>query len=291
MIESKYLLTFDLKILYSPNVKLALTCKELDLETLEFSHFDGDLDILYSCYELEADKVDLIVKNILNGEIGTELNSKDMYWLQTFENQLSQDRQLLKNNKLVFNYLILKLRLLGFKEMDAKNIVISYFQYKKDGLKIPKVEKFIDAINKKLRKKRFWICDDLYEEKELELKFIRTVLMYKTKLNHKFDFRMFKDEYLKVCEKSFINKIYNFNTTPSYLVKRPLDISDQKQYLFYTYKSHIAEILQYLVEKDFPNLANDEMFINVLIDDMSTVLKLYLTIQETRLFNNRRNDF
>lgn len=288
MIESKYLLTYDLKILYSPNVQLALTCKELDLETLEFSHFDGDLDILYSCYELEPDKVDLIVKNILNGDIGNELDNNEMSWIQAFEHQLNQDKQILENTKLVFNYLILKLKLLGFKEEESKNIVISYFRYKKEGLKVPKVEKFIESINRKLRKKRFWICEDLYDEKDFELKFVRTILMYKTKLQSKFDFKMFKDEYLKVCEKSFINKIYNFNATPSYLVKRPLDISDQKQYLLYTYKSHIAGIIQYLVGKEFQHLAHDEMFLNVLIDDMSSVLKLYLTIQETRLFNSRR---
>lgn len=282
MIESKYLLTFDLRILYCPNIKLALSCKELNVETLEFSHYEGDLSIIQSCHELEAEKVELIVKNILNGEIGNELEEKDMLWLKTFDYQLTQNKNLFKNDKLVFNYLILKLRLLGFEEEDAKNIVQSYFQYKLLGANIPKVEDFIGAINKKMKNKRFWVCNDLYEEKEFELKFIRTVLMYKNKLNYKFDFKMFKDEYLKVCEKSFINKIYNFNKTPSYLVKRPLSISDQKHYLIYTYKSHIAGILQYLLERDFANLAHDEMFINILIDDMASVLKLYLTIKETK---------
>ena len=282
MIESKYLLTFDLRILYCPSINLALSCKELNVETLEFSHYEGDLSVMQSCYELEAEKVELIVKNVLNGEIGNELEEKDMLWLKTFDYQLNQNKNLLKNDKLVFNYLILKLRLLGFEEEDSINIIQHYFQYKLQGIKIPTVEDFIKAINQKMKNKRFWVCNDLYEEKEFELKFIRTVLMYKNKLNYKFDFKMFKEEYLKVCEKSFINKIYNFNKTPSYLVKRPLSISDQKHYLIYTYKSHIAGILQYLLERDFANLAHDEMFINVLIDDMASVLKLYLTIKETK---------
>ena len=282
MIESKYLLTFDLRILYCPSINLALSCKELNVETLEFSHYEGDLSVMQSCYELEAEKVELIVKNVLNGEIGNELEEKDMLWIKTFDYQLNQNKNLLKNDKLVFNYLILKLRLLGFEEEDSINIVQHYFQYKLQGIKIPTVEDFIKAINQKMKNKRFWVCNDLYEEKEFELKFIRTVLMYKNKLNYKFDFKMFKEEYLKVCEKSFINKIYNFNKTPSYLVKRPLSISDQKHYLIYTYKSHIAGILQYLLERDFANLAHDEMFINVLIDDMASVLKLYLTIKETK---------
>lgn len=290
MNPSKYLLTYDLRILYCPNMKLALSCKELNLDTLEFTYYEGDLNVLNACYVLEADDVESIVKNIINGEVGNELDIDEMNWLKAFDYQYNKDANLVRNDELTFNYLILKLKLLGFSEEESKNIVKAYFVYKKNNVKgLPDVEDFISALNRKIRNKRFWICKNLYDETDLEYEFIKTVLSYKNKLQYKFDFRAFKDEYLKVCEKSIVPKLYNYNKTPSYLVRKPLDISDQRPYLLYTYKTHIASLINYLIERYFQNLASDERFINILIDELSAVVKLYLSISETKEYNDYEN--
>lgn len=284
--DSKYLLTFDLRILYCPNIRLAISCQELNVEALEFSHYEKDLNILFSSYEIKAEKINNLVKNILNGKIGNELEEKEMLWVQKFEKELNENENLLKNEKLIFNYLILKLKLLGFEELEAQNFVKTYFKYKIEGKNIPTIETFITAINKKLNNKVFWVCNNLDEEKEIEIKFIHKILNYKNKLMHNFDFNLFKDEYLNICEKSFINKIYKFNNEYSYLVTNPLFISDQKTYLTYIYKVHIYKIFEYLLEREFKNLSNDKMFINALISDMSSVLNLFLEIKETKAIHN-----
>lgn len=284
MIESKYYLTFDLRILYCPNPKLALSCKELNQESLEFTYYEDDLDILDTSYELEADNIDVLVKKILNGEIGTELPLKEMNWIKLFESELKRNECLLNNDNLMFNYLVLKFRLLGFNDDFAKDIVLTYFKYKRENRYIPSLKNFIKCIDKKLSNKVFWICNDLQNEENIEYEFLKTVLSNKSKLHNKFDFNIFKDQYLKVCEKSFIPKIIKFNETPSYLIKSPMDISDQKHYLMIVYNMNISRIIHYLIDNEYKNLAQDERFIRILINDMSSILRLYLKIKETQYF-------
>lgn len=278
MIENKYLLTFDFRILYCPNTKLALSCKELNLDTLEFTFYEGDLNILKYCYELKAENLERIVKKILNGEIGYELESKEMKWLETFELMLNENTEILTKDALVFNYLTLKLMLVGFSPEDSKNIVKTYFMYRNKSKDIPQIEIFIKNINKKIKHKKFWVCNDLYDEKELELKFIKTVCMYRKEMKLNFNFKMFKNDYLKICEKSIIPKMSKFNKIPSYLVKRPSTLIDQKSYLIEVYKSTIAGIIVYLLNNEMKHFQNEEIFINALIDEMVEVAKLYISM-------------
>lgn len=282
MTDIKYFLTFDFRILYSPNINLGLLCKELDVNSLEFVRFDGDINELKYYYEIQPEKIDVLVKNILTGEIGTELNSKEMYWLELFEDELTNNKDLISDNKLTFNYLILKLKLLGFDDREAEEIITNYYKHLLSGIDILTVEELVSIINRKMKKKKFWVCNDLSDEKEIELEFIKKVLNKKIELSHNFDFDVFRNEYLEICKKSFINKIYKFNSNYSYLISNPLSLVEQKQYLISIHKSHIAGILQYLIQ-EYKYLSNDTIFFNMLIEEMSNVLKLYLSIETNKI--------
>ena len=68
--KSKSVLTYDLKILYCPNMQIKSACKELNLMTHEFSQFEGNLADLDNGYEIVASIVKNIADNILLGKVG-----------------------------------------------------------------------------------------------------------------------------------------------------------------------------------------------------------------------------
>jgi len=276
MNESKYFLTFDFKILYCPNINLILSCKELNLNTLEFENYDGDLRALEASYEIKAETLSVIVKEILNGTMGLELEEKEMNWLKTFDTQLSRDNSILNNERLVYNYLILKLQLIGFSAIDSKSIVTKYFELKRDGKPVIEVDKLIQSVNRQIYKKIFWVCNGIESEKKIEYKFIESVLTYKRSLKYKFDFQMFKESYLNVCKHSFVGKIYDYNNTSSYLIKRPLSLQEQMDCLIYSHQSILRGILENLIEEKFFEFSDDELFKKQLIDEMSDILTIHL---------------
>ena len=67
--KSKYVLTYDLKILYCPNMQIRTACKELNLMTHEFSQFEGNLAALDNGFEIAASSVKNISDNILLGKV------------------------------------------------------------------------------------------------------------------------------------------------------------------------------------------------------------------------------
>lgn len=276
MNDSKYFLTFDFKILYCPNINFILSCKELNLNTLEFTNYDGDLKALEASYEIKAEMVHVIVQNILNGEIGLELDSKEMKWLNLFDTELRKDSSILNNERLVYNYLILKLQLIGFSAVDSKSIITKYFEFKRDSKVIITIEEFIRTINQQLDRKIFWVCNGIESEKKIEYKFIETVLSYKRSLKYKFDFQMFKESYINVCKHSFVMKIYEYNNTSSYLVKRPLSLVEQVDFLIYAHKSILRGMLENLIEEKFFELSEEGLFQKQLIDEMSDIMRIHL---------------
>lgn len=279
--KSKYVLTFEFKVLYCPNINLPLTCKELNAKTLEFTQFEGKVDEFNSGYEITADLVEKIVKNILNGEIGIELSSDNMKWLETFDKTLIVNKSILNNENLLFNYLILKLMLLGFDEELAQDIIKTYFLKRKNGNVLP-IDNFISIINNRISEKKFWVCYNLFDEKEKEFEFIRTILNYKQKLQFRFDFSVFKDEYLKLCNESLIPKLIKFNQTPSYLIRNSLSIKEQKPYLLKAYITYISNSMNFIYENEFNHLFLDTRFLSAICKDMASVVELFISIKESQ---------
>ena len=79
--KNKYVLTYEMKILYCPDVDLNLACKELNLSTLQFMLYDGDREDLNNGFELYPNEVTTIAESILMGKVGYELDSKQMEWM------------------------------------------------------------------------------------------------------------------------------------------------------------------------------------------------------------------
>lgn len=286
MNESKYMLTNDFRILYCPNMKLKLSCKELDCLTMDFSKYNGNLDLLESFMELNSKEIDLIINNIFNAIIGIELNIEDMEWLKKFDKLLEEDINIINNKKIVFNYCVLKLKLIGFPEEMALNIAKTQFINQELNNEYPHYTVFIDSINEILDKRKFWISNTVNNFNNREMNFLRTIFTYKNKLQYKFDFNVFKNDYLNVVGKSFVPHLIKFNSTESYLIRNPLTPSKQDEYIIKSYSYIIIELINALLKKEFPNLLRNEDFIYDLINELKLVVKLYLKIQSQNEGNN-----
>ncbi|EGT3643715.1 TPA: hypothetical protein ACSVPQ_002779 [Clostridioides difficile] len=291
MYESEYFLTFDLDILYCPNKELKLSCKKLNLQNLVFENYSGNIDNIDSNYKIKAKDVNAIVNKVFKNEIGTELAYEDMSWIKEFETTFVINNKLTSSEeKIIFNYFILKLMLLGFSQDMAKDIVVSYkLSIEKNCTSIDFLS-FINALDMKLKNKKFWVNFNMSYEKDLECEFINMMFTYKEKLENRFDFTVFKDNYLNVCKKSIVKKMYDFNSKSSYLVKNPLSIEKQEKYLLYEYKSTIAGVIKYLVTNEYPKLAVESRFLDYIIEEMVSVVKLYLKILKNDEVNRNINN-
>lgn len=282
MDKNKYILTFDFRILYCPSMISGLSCKELNPETLDFNYYEGNTSISH-CYELNPQRVEQVVKEIFNGKIGYSLRKDEIDWLEKCDKLLKREPKLLQNDRLMFNYCILKLRLLGFLEEEAVEITKLYFRAVKiSDVQIPSFTEFISIIDNIMKKKKFWVCVETLEEKDLEIQFLRKILSNKLQLKHNFNFNSFKEEYLLLCSKSFFHRLSSYNQSPSYLVKEPLKLSDQKSYLFYLQEIYISDLIRSIVEYEFRSLSHETLFLSKLKKDLISTFRLYIHFQDKK---------
>lgn len=279
--DSGYFLTYDLKILYCPSMQIANICKELNVDTKAFTPFDGNMAILADSYKLNKEDVENIVDNVLTGKIGEELPTENMNWLITFENLLKDDPSLITNRELAFNYFILKFVLMGFSADMAKDIVVTYYEHiiREDDVPHPQI--LLNQINKFLTYKKFWIKYNLKDEKLKEFKMMKKIIKTKqeleNKINRNFNFdQMFKKEYLEVIGYSFVPVLIKFNQTEGYLVKEKSDLNTLIPYVTQVYQEIILGIIYKICDID--EIAYDEVFFSNLIKEMTSVVKLYLTL-------------
>lgn len=275
--DSGFFLTYDLKILYCPNLQLSSTCKELNIETHAFSQFDGNLGIISNSYPLENDEVENIISNVLTGKIGDELPSENMNWLINFENLLKEDSSLITNRELTFNYFILKFILMGFSPNKAKDIVVNYYEHIIREEDVPHPQILLNQINKFLTYKKFWVKYDIKNEKLKEFKMMKKIIKAKQELGYQFKFEpLFKQEYLDLIKYSFVPQLIKFNQEESYLVKDKIDLNTLIPFITQVYQEILLGIIYKICETD--NITYDETFFNNLLKEMTSVLKLYLTI-------------
>ena len=99
----------------------------------------------------------------------------------------------------------------------------------------------------------------------------------KEELGYNFNFEsLFKQEYLGLITYSFVPQLIKFNQTESYLVKEKIDLNTQIPYVTQVYQEILLGIIYRICETD--NKPYDEPFVNNLLKEMTSVLKLYLTI-------------
>ncbi|NLZ34246.1 MAG: hypothetical protein GX889_04930 [Clostridiales bacterium] len=276
---SRYMLTNDFKILYWPNTELKLSCKEFDFKTMKFEKYQGNVDLLEYYYEIDKNNLDSLIKGLFQSKIGFELPKKEMDWIINVENLMSKKKEILNNKKLMFNYCVLKLKLAGFKEDVALDFTKNQFSNEEVVKDYPNHLYLIKNVNKLINSRAFWINHEVLTNNEIELSFLRLIFDYKIRLGSKFDFTIFKSQYLDLIKDSFIPKLINYNSTKSYLVKKPMPLKNQVEYIFQSYQYLIVELINYLLNKEYDELLSQEYFIRTLINDLMDVLSLYIEIR------------
>lgn len=275
--KSKYVLTYDLKILYCPNIQLKNICKELNLMTYEFSQFEGKESAIDNGYEIAANTVKNIADKIIMGKVGNELPEKEMKWIQDYERLLREDLSLITNRELTFNYLILKLALAGFSLDVAKNIVVHYYTNIINQNDVPHPQIFLNEINNVLKNKTFWVKFDLQKEEVSEYLFIKKVLKARERIGYTFSFdELFRTEYLNLASDGVATSLIKYNQQPSYLVTHKMSLNEQMPLVLSVYK----KIIWGLIVKAYTEMGKpvDELIAKGLVKDMTNILKLYMTI-------------
>lgn len=274
--NSKYTLTYDLRILYCPNLSLREHCKILNFDTLEFEPFDGNIEELDNGYELPAESLKNVSDRILLGQIGYELPEKEMKWIQDFESLLKNDISLITNRELAFNYFILKLSLLGFSSEMAKNIVIHYYSNIINNIKVAHPQSFLKEINRVLANKNFWVKYDLQNPELMEYKYIKDFLKARYTIGYTFTFDIrLRQEYLDICKNGVAVALINYNKTPSYLVQRTANPTELMRLLEGIYK----KIIWGLIVKAYADLNRpiDEVIAKNLVKDLTSTMKEFLS--------------
>lgn len=274
----KYVLTFDFRIIYCKNINLKIGLKELNFDNFSFIPYDEDPSVIDYGYEVNTNDVQYIINTVFNSKIGYQLQNKEMLWLETFENKLKIDSNILNNKKLTFNYLILKLLLIGFSEEMAIDIIRKYYESIEENLEVPNIINVINKINEFINKKQYWVRNTIYENQATEINFLTKVLNAKRISKFNFDFNDYKDEYFKLCYNSLIMDNYNYNSKHSYLVTNPKNLNTQKEYLLQIYSSTIGMLLNHLIETEFMDFYSEDRFINTLVLEMKKVIDTFLSV-------------
>lgn len=275
--QSKYVLTYEMKILYCQDMNLNLTCKELNLETLQFRLYDGDREDLETGFELNPNDVNLIASEILMGKVGYSLSDDKMKWLEKFETLLKLDMKLLLNKKVAYSYFVLKLQLLGFSENISKDIMYQYYENLLNKKKVAHPQVLLKNINHLIKCKIFWVPMNLDKEEEKEYQFLEKVIQSKLDMMYKFSFdQIYSDQYLFLCKHGLVNKLLDFNTHPSYLVRRKQPITNLVPYILDEYSKIIHRLMIDIYTKKFLN--TNEGFIQDTIKHMETYIRQYISV-------------
>lgn len=258
--EQKYFLTYDFRIIYNAVAIL----KELDSHTFAFKTLDVYINLQEKAYELPQNIVQTVISVLYKEPIGFELSTDKMKWIQSFEDKLLNDSKILRNRSLTFNYLILKLLLCGFPEKIAKEFIINY--YTSEEVEVTPLE-MIQKINYFLTQKKYWIMNDIKKERSIMRNFIINMLKNKLKDSSKFNFDIYRDEDQELCSRLILPKLIRFNNTESYLIKNPINLTEQKPYLVVVYEMFLRDIMTTVLNEDI-RTHFDSLFIDSIIKEL-----------------------
>lgn len=284
----KYVLTFDFRIIYCKNINLRVGLKELNFDNLSFVPYNEDSSVIDYGYEVATNDVQYIINTVFNSKIGYQLQNKEMLWLEAFEKKLRINPNILNNEKLTFNYLILKLLLIGFSEEMAIDIIKKYYESIRSNIIVPNINNMIDKINEFIAKKEYWVSNNIYENQSAEINFLTKILNVKRASKFNFDFTDYKDEYFTLCYNSLIMDNYKYNSEYSYLVDKPKKLNAQKEYLLQIYSSTIGMLLNHLIQTEFMDFYSEDRFINMLVDEMIRVVNTFLNVVILDIENNEK---
>ena len=276
MNDNKYFLSFNFEIFYYPNINFKFSLKKFDFEDNTFKNYNEDINIDKETYSLSNDELNFIMKEVLRNDIGHELMPKHMAWLKKFEEQYKRNNSIIKNNNLLFNYLVLKLLIIGFSEDIAKKFSTKYIYELNNYNKTISPLDFIRNINILISRKKFWIPFNIEDAVEKELNFIQEIISLKNEHSTHFNFKLFDDNYLLLCKDALVQSLIDFNSTKSYLVKDVLPVEEQLDYIILVYNKIIGDCLNNYKFYDIGDKNIFDKFKSQLLHNISELIKIYV---------------
>lgn len=277
-INSKYMLSFDFRIFYCPETFLIGACKELNFNTLKFEPYKGDKELILYAYEIDVSEINSLVKSILLGKISYQLSDKNLLWLKEFESNLNKYPELFNKEKYMFNYLILKIMLMGFSQGKALDIAKKYFEYKRNDITVLDIKSVIKSIDEIIESKEYWITNKIYEYESKEMDFLDKVFRSKIELGYNFDYRYLEAEYIEICNNSFAKENYILNKSTTYPIKKSKNLEEQSTYILQSYEAVIVGMINSLINEKYRRFQNDQRFLTGLISDMKNTLSITMSL-------------
>lgn len=171
-----------------------------------------------------------IMKNVLHSNYGILLPEDKMNWYLNFQKESNKHPDLLKNDELLFNYLVLKAELAGMSFESAEIIYSDYVNKKKNNTEglvcYDEIFKVFDEI---IENKTYWIPNIEDEIKKESLILDDMIHSRSTSSNYKFE--LFEKRYLNLCNTGYIKKIMEYNKNSNNLYSKGLSLDEQKDFL------------------------------------------------------------
>ena len=273
MDDCKFFLTFDLKLIFCSDRKYGLRTSQFNIDTKNFEPIDLNLNELNFVCPVENAESEQLIKEVYLSKMSYLLTTKDMNWIKQFESLFNKDSAIIEKDNLVFNLLILKLKLIGFSENLALKFTKYYFKFRKDNEVYP-VKNLLLVLDNFIANKQFWITSDIQDHYKIETDFIKKILKDKAKNAYMFDFKKYKTEYFELCRNSYTRANYLLNTNPEFIFYKKLPTKDLNNYLIKSYKWILLSILTNLMNTKYEIVLKDDYFFNQLVSDMVDVLKI-----------------
>lgn len=230
MAKTMYLITYDLKFYTKPEI----WDKEYKIYNSNSGYFEEleekPIGIDINSLECDIDVIKDIMKDVIHTDCGYLIDDDKMKWYLNFEKEQKTKPHLLKNDELLFNYLVLKGTLAGIKEDVAKQIYANYIANKNNySGDITKIEQIIFRLDEFIKQKKYWI-PDISGEINKECLLLDDIIRSRS-TSVDYNFEMFEERYLKTCNEGYIRKILRYNKNKNNLFSQGLSFSEQKDFL------------------------------------------------------------
>ena len=184
-----------------------------------------------------------IMKEVFHSKYGQLLTDDKMKWYLNYEKESKKHPKLLKNNELLYNYLVLKATLAGMPEEFAEKIYANYmFNLEEYSDRMIPPNQILEKFDKIIQEKIYWI-PNIENELNKECLIIDDIIR-KRSTSPDYNFSQFEARYLKLCSNGYLKKIKEYNENPNNLYSRGLSFEEQKDFLI----NYFSKSTKFLIE-------------------------------------------
>lgn len=271
-----FFLTYDFQIGFYKKIQVINTTKLYDHKKKAFVDYLGGDNPFLTSYKPQQKDVQKILDILSNDDYSITLKDKDMKWYKEVYHLYKENKNIILNEKeILYNFLILKCKLAGFKEEFSIRFIRHLFGLKKS--ENINLETTIDRLDGFIDGKKIWVPYSLYDDLNEENEILYRIVKQKQKETFNFNFNVsFSREYLELTQNSFIRHTYEYNRVPNFFHDTGKDLKEQYDILLKIYEFFIRQSLINIFQSNqrWARLAENNEYINTLVAHLKGTLEL-----------------